>query len=380
MRTEDSYASTQSTLVSRDDGVKGNMKKIVMIGTSLQTMGGIASVIKVYVAAGLFELYHMEYLATHCDGGARRKLGIMLRAYARFLVLLFSGRLGLLHVHVASRASFWRKSFFFLLAFLCRVPTILHLHGAEFGQFYADECGPVQRALIRFVFNRASRVVVLSEAWKHWVETISSNSRIDVIYNPVILPPSVAAWHARQRGNILSLGRIGKRKGSFDLLDAAARVADKVSDLRLLYGGDGDADAARLHADTVGMQARLSLLGWVGPQERERYLNSAYIYALPSYNEGLPMSVLEAMAAGMPILSTPVGGIPEAVTDGVEGFLVPPGDVAALADRLQQLLQDDVLAARMGTAARRKVEQCFSSQAVLPRLQTMYQELGFAPV
>lgn len=89
------------------------------------------------------------------------------------------------------------------------------------------------------------------------------------------------------------------------------------------------------------------------------------------------MSVLEAMAAGMPILSTPVGGIPEAITDGVEGFLVSPGDVAALAARLQQLLQDDALAARMGAAARRKVELCFSSQAVLPRVQAMYQELGF---
>lgn len=377
MRTEDSYARAQSTLFSSGHGVKGNMKKIVMIGTSPQTMGGIASVIKVYVASGLFEQYRIEYLATHCDGDARRKLGIMLRAYARFLVLLVSGRLGLLHIHVASRASFWRKSFFFLLAFLCRIPTILHLHGAEFAQFYGDECGPMRRCLIRFVFNHASRVVVLSEAWKSWVSTISSNSQIDAIYNPVMLPPSVAAWHTRQRGSTLSLGRIGKRKGSFDLLDAAAGIADKVNDLSLLYGGDGEADAVRAHADRLGMGGRLSLLGWVGPQERERYLNSAYVYALPSYNEGLPMSVLEAMAAGMPILSTPVGGIPEAITDGVEGFLVSPGDVAALAARLQQLLQDDALAARMGAAARRKVELCFSSQAVLPRVQAMYQELGF---
>jgi glycosyltransferase involved in cell wall biosynthesis len=104
------------------------------------------------------------------------------------------------------------------------------------------------------------------------------------------------------------------------------------------------------------------------------------LYALPSYNEGLPMSVLEAMAAGLPVLATPVGGIPEAVSDGVEGFLVAPGDVAALAARLAQLLQDDGLAQRMGAAARRKVETTFSSQAVLPHVEKMYQELGFAPV
>lgn len=343
-------------------------------------MGGIASVIKVYVAAGLFERYRMEYLATHCDGSAARKLGFMLRAYARFLLLLGTGQLGLLHIHVASRASFWRKSFFFLLAFLFRIPTILHLHGSEFAQFYGEECGSVRRYLIRFIFDRVDRVVVLSEAWKNWVSTMSKNARIDAIYNPVMLPASVASWQTRQRGSVLSLGRIGKRKGSFDLLDAAAVIDGKVSDLRLLYGGDGDANAVRARADALGIGERLALLGWVGPQERERQLNSAYIYALPSYNEGLPMSVLEAMAAGMPVLSTPVGGIPEAVTDGLEGFLVPPGDVAALARRLQQLLQDDALAASMGAAARRKVERCFSSQAVLPRLHAMYQELGFVQV
>jgi len=92
------------------------------------------------------------------------------------------------------------------------------------------------------------------------------------------------------------------------------------------------------------------------------------------------MSVLEAMAAGVPVLTTPVGGIPEAVTDGVEGFLITPGDVGALAQRWSELLLDPALAERMGGAARRKVETTFSTQAVLPQLELIYRRLGVQPV
>jgi len=89
----------------------------------------------------------------------------------------------------------------------------------------------------------------------------------------------------------------------------------------------------------------------------------------------LPMSILEAMAHGLPVVATSVGGIPEAVSDGVEGFLVPPGDVAALEDRLQRLLSNKALRRQMGEAARRKVERLFSAEVVVPQLEALYSEL-----
>jgi len=355
------------------------MKKIIMVGTSLNTMGGIASVIRVYQAAGLFERYGIAYLATHCDGGIGKKLAIMSHAYLTLVIALLRGQVFLLHVHVASRASFWRKSGFFLLARCFGVPTILHLHGAEFAQFYEKECGALRQRFIRYVFDGASRVVVLSEAWRLWVAGISRNRRIETIFNPVILPPAVTPWTERQPGSVLSLGRLGKRKGTYDLLDAGARSGAAVGALKLMLGGDGEVEQARARAVALGTEAQLDLLGWVSGADRERYLGLATVYALPSYNEGLPMSILEAMAAGLPVLSTPVGGIPEAVTDGVEGYLVAPGDIDALAARLQQLLLEPGLASRMGAAARRKVESTFSSDAVLPRVERLYAELGYLP-
>lgn len=354
------------------------MKSIVMLGTGMDTMGGIASVVRVYQQAGLLQRYGVRYLATHCDGSKWRKLRVMAAAYLDFAAMLLRGQVGLLHVHVASRASFWRKSGFFLLAFACRIPAILHLHGAEFAQFYGEECGPVRRAFIRWVFDRCARVVVLSQAWKEWVQSISRNPQVQAIYNPVLLPPA-SAWDARQPGAVLSLGRLGRRKGSYDLLQAAARVVPQVGRLELRLGGDGELDAVRAQAAQLGLAGHLNLLGWVGADSKQQQLALASLYALPSYHEGLPMSVLEAMAAGLPVLATPVGGIAEAVADGVEGFLVAPGDVEALAARLAQLLQDEALARRMGAAARRKVETTFCSDAVLPRVEQMYRELGFGP-
>jgi glycosyltransferase involved in cell wall biosynthesis len=353
-------------------------KKIVMLGTAFDTMGGVAAVVNVYRAAGLFARFPILYLATHCDGSRTQKLAAALLAWLRLGGLLLTGQVGLLHVHVASRASFWRKSGFFLLAFAFRVPTILHLHGGGFQLFFEQECGPLRQRFVRYVFNRASRVVVLSGAWKAWVRSISVNPQVEAIYNPVQMPQHTRAWADRTPGQMLFLGRLGKLKGSYDLLQAMAALAPAHRGARLLLGGDGEQQRMQQRAAELSIASQVTLLGWLQGERKEQMLASSMLYVLPSYYEGLPMSILEAMASGIPVLSTTVGGIPEAVTDGVEGFLVAAGDVTALAERMQCLLNDDALAQRMGAAARRKVETTFSAAAVLPQIEALYAGLGFA--
>jgi glycosyltransferase involved in cell wall biosynthesis len=352
------------------------MKRIVMVGTRFDTMGGIASVVNVYRADGLFDRLPITYIATHCDGSNWAKLRIMLSSYFHFMTMLLTGRVGLLHAHVSSRASFWRKTFFFISAFLFRIPTILHLHGSEFAIFYEQECGGMRKFIVRTVFNKVARVLVLSSVWKNWVEKISVNPNVVVIYNPVLFDEKANEWNARKSGAILFLGRLGKRKGSYDLLEAAAKIARTYPEFKLLLGGDGELDQVRRRSLELGIDDKVQLLGWVNGAEKERYLAEAMIYVLPSYNEGLPMSVLEAMAAGLPILSTSIGGIPDAVTEGVEGFLVAPGDIDSLSERLNLLLADSHLARTMGEAARSKVKVSFSSKAILPKLEVLYSEFG----
>lgn len=353
-----------------------NRKLIVMLGTRFDTMGGISSVVNVYRAAGLFDRWPIRYMATHCDGGASAKLAIMCRALAAYFRLLLVSRIQLVHIHVSSRASFWRKGLFAIPAMLVRVPVVLHLHGSEFATFYEKECGPLRKWIVRTVFNHAARVIVLSSSWKAWVEGISNNRAILCVYNPVVVPEESAQLNMDAPKNLLFLGRLGKRKGTYDLLDAFAMARPNIGRCLLQLGGDGDIEQIRQLALSRNLMDDVELLGWVGGERKQQLLLHATVYVLPSYNEGLPMSILEAMSFGLPIVSTTIGGIPEAVTDGKEGFLIEPGDRSALADRLGRLICDPELARSMGAAARRKVESTFSADVLLPQVERIWVDLG----
>lgn len=348
--------------------------RMVMIGTAINTRGGVSAVVGVLKGAGLFDRCGVMYLSTHRDGGAGTKLAALVRAWFCYVGLLLGGKVALLHAHTASRASFWRKSLFILPAFLARVPVVLHLHGAEFQVFYEKECSVWARRYVHWVFQRVSQVVVLSESWKRWVRSSFPSARVRVIPNPLFVP-ELSTKTVRASCTLLFLGRLGERKGVYDLLRAVAALIPDYPDLRVLLGGDGDLEAVRSQADALGIGGHVELLGWVKGAEKSRLLNAASVYVLPSYNEGLPMSVLEAMAHGLPVIATPVGGISEAISDGVEGFLVVPGDQAALADRLRRLLTSEQLRRRMGEAAKKKVERLFSTEVVVPQFEALYRDL-----
>lgn len=348
------------------------MKQPVMIGTRFDTMGGIASVVNVYRAAGFFERMNVKYLASHCDGGAVRKLRVMLSSLSEFFLLLCLRRVSIIHVHMSSRASFWRKALFLLMAGAFRVPRIIHLHGSEFAVFYEKECSSLAKRFVRFVFDSAECVVVLSETWKKWVSSVSGNQHVVCIYNPVLMPESDPVGVA-DNSALLFMGRLGRRKGTYDLVNAAARIAQPFT---LILAGDGDIEEIRNLASELGVSDKVEITGWVRGDQKDALFKRACLYVLPSYNEGLPMGILEAMAQGLPIVSTPIGGIPEAVGEGREGFLVQPGDIETLARTLERLVSDRDLRRKTGAAARARVSSTFSVDQILPQVERIYGELG----
>jgi glycosyltransferase involved in cell wall biosynthesis len=266
-----------------------------------------------------------------------------------------------------------------LLARVARKPVILHLHGAEFEHFYRVECGPVRKAFVRYVLNGVDRVVVLSSQWQDALVRIAPKARVETIVNPIPIPLVAPRSSERDPNVILFLGRFGKRKGIFDLLQAVALVKARFQNVRLRCGGDGDVGGVLDRVRTLGLEQNVDVLGWVSGAAKERELMRAAIYVLPSYAEGLPMGVLEAMAAGVPTISTDVGGIPDAIDDGVNGYLLRPGDVAVLAERILQLLDDATLRDRVGTAARRKAERVFGTDRVIAKVEDLYRSFGMSP-
>lgn len=355
-------------------------KMIVMIGSSSTAMGGVTSVVNTYRQAGLFRDWPIVYIDTHVDGSKLDKLGVAFSAVMHFVAMLARGKVALLHAHTSERASFWRKSVFMLLAFAARCPVIYHSHAPEFTHFYYKECGPVARWFVRFILDHAARVVVLSSQWKTAFSSITKNPDVVCVFNPVAAVP-VAGLPQKQRAPIiLFLGRLGERKGIYDLVEAIARVRLRFPDVQLLCGGDGDLDGVARRVKALGISGNVRLLGWVAGAEKQRLLAEAAIYALPSYNEGLPMGALEAMSAGLPVITTTVGGIPDAVQNNVEGYLLEPGDIDGLMHAIELLLADAGLREKMGEAGRNKVSAQFTPERILPKVAALYRGLGIVPI
>lgn len=331
--------------------------------------GGMRTVVEGYAAAGFLDRETIRLVAAYEDAKFWRRQAICLRALALFTALLCRHDIELVHIHTATRGSFWRKALFATIARLFRTPIVLHLHGSDFAGFYHRQPGPV-RALIRQQLEWATGVIVLSESWRAAIAAIAPAARMSVVPNAVTLPPVSTLTDRPQ--SILFLGRIGARKGAFDLIAAFATIAPRYPALSLTLAGDGQTAEARDLAHRLGLADRITVLNWVDDTTRSGLLAWASIYALPSYNEGLPMSVLEAMAAGLPVIATPVGGIPDLIETGKTGLLVPSGDIAALAAALATLLNDPELSAALGSAARDRIGKAFTPEIVLPTLSALY--------
>jgi glycosyltransferase involved in cell wall biosynthesis len=347
--------------------------RIVMLGTSFETHGGISSVVNAYREAGLFARWPIDYVQTHCDGSRFAKWSCAIGAFFSMVFLVLRHPHAVLHVHAASRASFWRKALLMSIARLARWPIVFHLHGGGFREFY-EACRPWQRRIVRAFLDRAACIVTVSERWQGWVRNVTANPRVTTIPNPVALPLQVPV--DRPGALVAFVGKIAEAKGVFDLIEAVNEVRETIPAIRLECAGDGDIEGAQRHVAIRGIRADVRFLGWVSQHRREELLARASVFVLPSHAEGLPMSLLEAMAAGCPVIASNVGGIPDLITDGVNGLLVAPGDRDALALALHRLIVDRDFASELGMAARDTVRRRYTTEHAIARLDQIYSGLG----
>jgi glycosyltransferase involved in cell wall biosynthesis len=348
------------------------VKSIVVLGSAPEVRGGISAMIGVCRAHGLFERWEAIHLPTHRDGSPLAKALIAASSLARFAAMLARGRVGLVHAHIASGASFWRKLVFLALARAFRVPYILHVHAGDFPEHYAG-LGRAGRALLRWLYGGAQAVVALSASWRPALLDAVPHARVEVVPNPVAIPPWRPASH-RASPVALFLGIVRPEKGVYDLLAAWPQVLREVPDARLILAGSGEIERAREHARRLGIADSVELVGWVDAPEKARLLGEAAALVLPSRFEALPMAVLEGMAAGLPIVATRVGAIPEAVGDA--GILVSPGDADALAAALAAALGDAPRRIAMGAAARLRASSAYSADVVVPAIERLWAAIA----
>ena len=297
-------------------------------------------------------------------------------AAARLIVRRASGRADLLHIHMAARGSAVRKTALAALAAAMRLPTVMHLHGSVFDDYFRA-LPPWRKRLLSRILQKCARVIVVGTHWRDFAirEVGLHPDRVVLVHNGVPVGP-LPRGVTRETPALLMLGQLGARKGTPELLAALASPDLRAKAWTATLAGDGPVEQFRAIVSLVGLTNRVSIPGWQAAEQARALLSSADIFVLPSHDEGLPMAILEAMAAGVTVVATPVGAIPDAIVEGETGLLVPPGDISELARAIAMLLDDVTLRKRLASNARVRCELMFSIDRTAECVAAIYRELG----
>jgi glycosyltransferase involved in cell wall biosynthesis len=256
--------------------------------------------------------------------------------------------------------------------------VVFHIHSGGFLDYYQSR-GRAMRFFIREVLRGSDRVVVLTASWKKKIEElVGSGTRISVVGNPI----DTSKYHPFPRDSrpnhqlhLLFLGALIKNKGVYDIVDCLARLKQQGFRVRVTLAGDRELDKVREHARHSGVEDLIDLPGWVDEATKLELLRNSELLLLPSYNEGLPLCVLEAMAVGLPVVCSNAGGLADLVSHAENGFIVAPGDVEKMAKYIATLAQDSSLREQMGLRNAKKIRDVYSVQAVAQQIGDLYREL-----
>lgn len=345
--------------------------KVIHIGPSIKTQGGISSVLKIY-REQLAGALNFSFIPSYSGRGRWKDIILFTAALFTVFVSCLAGRNIIYHIHVASRGSYLRKSIIARVCLLFRRKVILHIHGGRF-DYFIENSGDLKKKRIIGLMNRADRIVVLSQSWRSYFRQYLPDDKIVVLHNPC---PTIAPSYNKPTEmpvRLVFIGRLCRAKGAWDLVDAIGRM--DACGMRLDMYGNGENEWIKSLVEQKGLDGIISVHEWVSNDTINRVLDSAHILVLPSYYEGLPMSILEAMSKGLAIVAGNVGGIPEAVIDNENGFLVKPGDIETLADRMSRLVRDPDLRAKMGARSLVIARQKFSIRSVQCQLSLLYRDV-----
>lgn len=349
-------------------------RHILTIGIAYEPVrGGVAAVENVY--STFYKPFNHIATVGSGDDSKARKLLAFVKAYFKFWWwMLRHKEIKVVHVHGSSGPSFWRKRFFIRMAKRFGKKVVFHCHGGNFPQFTARH-----RKAVTEIIEQCDCIVALSEWWKQWFEQTFRCKEVVVIKNVIPQPHIHKTPH--EGFNLLLLGLLGKNKGVYDLLDILTEHKQEFQGkIQVLLGGNGEVEMVQGMIKERGLENLAKYEGWVSGDKKAQLLNCADTYVLPSYFEGVPISILEAESYGLPVISTRVGGIPEIVEDGVNGILITPGDKDALYRAINKLMGDKTLAQQMGAKSLAIAEEHLPNH-VEKQLSDMYTKLiGGKPV
>lgn len=350
--------------------MKEGRMRVLMVGPDRGVHGGISGVVNNYFDAGLDRMIELCYIGTMVEGTKFAKLLQAVKAYLRFLIEI--PKYDIVHVNMASDSSYYRKSVFIRTAKACHKKVVIHQHGGNFPEFYEKELSDGGRERVKKILSMGDAFLVLGTAWKDFFGTMIERERIMVLPNAIRIPECEEKQYGKHK--ILYLGRLCKTKGIGELLTVMPRLREQYPDVRLYLAGIWEDKELQKQAEAL--KEYVTDLGWISGEEKQQYLKECDIFVLPSYFEGQPVSVLEAMANACGIVASRTGSIPDMIIEGETGLLTIPKDTKMLEEGLLKLLADPALCRKLGGNARRKVESEFSIDNNMKQLLAIYEAIS----
>ena len=351
--------------------------RLLLIGPLPPPLGGVQLVIDMQVRSSLareFELHVVDtskrQLRWAVENPTWKTPLYFVRDFSRLVRALVRVRPDVVLVHAAPSLSILRDWVFMVTARLAGAKVMCHYHGTLHARFPSGETR-IGRAVGRLLMSAAHRVIVLSptyqremgKAWKRddlvWVSNVA-----DVALFRNMPANTPAPWLAPGDRAVLFVGRLSAPKGIYDLFDAIPRVIKRHPEARFVLVGVAEREAmepvVRAEAERRGIGARVTFLGPLEGRDKAAAFVTSKMIVVPSWTEAFPLVIPEAMAAGLPVIATAVGAIPDFVKDGEDGFLVVPRKPAELADGICRLLDDESLRRRISERLRERAPREFA--------------------
>jgi glycosyltransferase involved in cell wall biosynthesis len=347
---------------------------ILFVAPSETCQGGISAVVSNYKHSSFWSRYNCFLYVTSIESNMRLySLTYQVLRLIWFLPFILINRPAVISVHTASRNSFYRSFLYILLAKIAKIPVVLHIHPAFFYDFY-QQGGSVRKYLIHTAGKFSDKIVFLAPIIRDKFLSIFNNEKLLVIPNSV----DVSAYQdlrtdSERKYQLLFMGWIVKEKGVYDIVDVIPDVAAHFPDVQFVFAGNKEVELLQKKINKRGLNSLARVDGWGSGQKKiDLFLNS-YCLLLPSYTEGIPNVILEAMASGLPVVTTPVGGIPSVVQEGVTGLFVTPGNKTELKNAILKLLKDDQLWEKMSKEALNQAYESFDIEVIGSKLENLYK-------
>jgi len=354
-------------------------KKILIVGPNLSMPGGVAHHIKTLLSSPLSQEFILDYFKigkSLNDGRAMILLRFILTPI-RFLWKLWLFWPDVVHLNPSfDMKSLLRELNIIALCKLHRRQILVQFHGGNVTTLLNKDHLPIYVGLI---INWASCLVVLTHIQKKPLLKHCPEAKISVI--PNMIDTTIFQWKEKNqnfRYRILYMSKIESKKGVFDVLESIQLVLDKFSNIKFLLAGDGpDKEKLQLLCCENRFEDHVKFCGYLNDQQKINFLCRGDIFLFPShYQEGMPYALLEAMAAGLPIIATATGGIPEIIEHNINGILISPGDPEKLSQAIAYLLANHRLRKEFGIKNRHKTEAEYDIKIVCEKFNKLYHKLS----